>query len=56
MEFGDDFEGSFLSQAVDENRTIDETLGLLWRAVSNLPRGELTKVKDKYIDEYYKER
>lgn len=56
MGFGDDFEGSFLSQAVDENRTIDETLGLLWRAVSNLPRGELTKVKDKYIDEHYKEK
>ena len=56
MGFGDDFEGSFLSQAVDENRAIGETLGLLWRAVSNLPRGELTKVKDKYIDEHYKEK
>jgi len=56
MEFGDDFEGSFLSQAVDENRTIEETLGLLWRAVSNLPRGELTKVKDRYIDEHYREK
>ena len=46
----------FLSQDLDENRTIDETLALQWNAVSLLPKNELTKVKDKYIDQYYKER
>ena len=50
LEFGDDFENSFLSQAIDENRTIEETLALQWKAVSNLPKNELTKVKDKYIE------
>jgi len=54
LEFGDDFEKAFLSQAIDENRTIEETLGLQWRAVSNLPKNELTKVKDKYVEQYYK--
>jgi len=54
LKFGDDFEKAFLSQAIDENRTIEETLGLQWKAVSNLPKNELTKVKDKYVEQYYK--
>ena len=56
LEFGDDFEKKFLAQDLDENRTIDETLALQWNAVSLLPKNELTKVKDKYIEQYYKER
>ena len=55
MNFGDEFEKKFLTQAIDENRTIEETLGLQWNCVSNLPKNELTKVKDKYVDQYYKE-
>ena len=53
--FGDEFEKKFLSQAVDEDRTIEETLGLQWNCVSKLPKNELTKVKDKYVEQYYKE-
>lgn len=55
MDVGDAFEKEFLSQAIDENRTIDETLRLLWRIVSNLPKNELTKVKDKYVEKHYGE-
>ena len=55
MNFGDEFEKKFLTQAIDENRTIEETLGLQWGCVSKLPKNELTKVKDKYVDQYYKE-
>jgi V/A-type H+-transporting ATPase subunit B len=55
MNFGDEFENEFLTQAVDEDRTIEETLSLQWKTVSNLPKNELTKVKDKYIEQYYKE-
>jgi len=53
MEVGEAFEREFLSQGVDENRTIEETLGILWKVVSALPRSEITKVKDKFIDEHY---
>ena len=53
MNVGEAFEGEFLTQGVDENRTIEETLGILWKVVSSLPRGELTKVKDKFIDAHY---
>ncbi|MEE8178684.1 MAG: V-type ATP synthase subunit B [Nitrosopumilaceae archaeon] len=55
LEFGDDFEKDFLSQDIDENRKIEETLELQWKSVSMLPKNELTKVKDKYIEQYYKE-
>ena len=33
-----------IQKAIDENRTIEETLALQWKAVSNLPKNELTKV------------
>ena len=55
MNFGDEFEKKFLTQAIDEERTIEETLGLQWNCVSKLPKNELTKVKDKYVEQYYKE-
>jgi len=56
LNFGDEFEKKFLSQPIDENRKLEETLSLLWNAVSLLPKNELTKVKDKYIEQYHKER
>ena len=55
LDFGDDFEKKLLSQEIDENRTLDETLSLQWKTVSRLPKNELNKVKDKYIEQYYKE-
>ena len=54
MDVGDSFEKGFLTQALDENRNLEETLSLLWKVVSNLPRTELTKVKDKYVEQYYR--
>ena len=54
LDVGDSFESRFLTQAIDENRNLDETLTLLWDVVSNLPRIELTKVKDRYVDEHYR--
>jgi V/A-type H+-transporting ATPase subunit B len=56
LNFGDEFEKNFLSQDIDENRNLEETLSLQWKAVSNLPKNELNKIKDKYIEQYYKEK
>ena len=56
LNFGDYFENNFLSQDVDENRTIEETLDTLWKSTSLLPKNELTKIKDKYVEQYYKEQ
>jgi len=54
MDVGDAFEQNVLSQGVDENRVLEETLGSEWKTASILPKGELNKVKDKFIDQYYK--
>lgn len=54
MDVGDTFESKFLTQAVDENRNLDETLSLLWEVASKLPRIELTKIKDRYVDQHYR--
>ncbi len=54
MDVGDAFEQDVLSQGVDENRALEETLGLEWKTASILPKNELNKVKDKFIDQYYK--
>jgi V/A-type H+-transporting ATPase subunit B len=56
LEVGDSFEKEFLTQGIDENRVIEETLSLQWKVVSLLPKNEITKVKDKFIEQYYKER
>ena len=56
MDLGDKFEKEFLSQGLDENRTLEETLSLQWEISSTLPKNELTKIKDKFIDQYYKAR
>ena len=54
LEFGDLFESKFLKQGFDENRTLDDTLGIAWDLFSTLPVDELTKVKQDEIDSYLK--
>ncbi|MEM2856552.1 MAG: V-type ATP synthase subunit B [Candidatus Nitrosocaldaceae archaeon] len=56
LEFGDKFEQNFLKQDYEENRNIDETLSRAWDVLSYLPEGELTKIKEQYIKQYYKAR
>ena len=54
MDVGDAFEQNFLTQGVDENRNLEETLALEWKVAAILPKAELNKVKDKFIEQYYK--
>jgi V/A-type H+/Na+-transporting ATPase subunit B len=54
LDAGDMFEDYFLKQNQDENRTLEETLGRAWEILSSLPEGELTKIKDKHVGQYYK--
>ncbi len=53
MEFGEAFERQFVSQAVDEDRTIEETLNLGWEVLRNLPAEELHRVTDEELEKYY---
>ena len=54
LDVGDKFEQHFLKQAPDENRTLEETLTRAWDVLSGLPEGELTKIKEKHVRQYYK--
>ncbi len=50
--FATEFEERYVSQGFETNRTIEETLTIGWELLSILPRTELKRIKDEYIDEY----
>ena len=52
MKFGRVFEREFISQDIDENRTIEETLNLGWKVLSILPSKELDKVEKHIMEKY----
>ena len=54
LDAGDMFESHFLKQGQDENRGLEETLARSWDVLSTLPEGELTKIKEKHVRQYYK--
>ena len=50
--FADEFEREYLAQGFQTNRSIEETLQLGWRLLSLLPRSELRRIRDAYLDKY----
>ena len=53
--FADSFEAHYVSQGYDANRSIEETLSLGWELMHILPRTELKRIDEKYLDMYYNE-
>ena len=53
IEFGRQFENTFVNQGFTENRSIDQSLDLGWKLLSTLPREELDRVDDSMLDQYY---
>lgn len=53
--FADAFENIYVSQGYTTNRTIEETLNIGWGLLKILPRTELKRIKDKYIEKYLPE-
>lgn len=53
LEFGKAFEGEFVGQGMNENRTITDTLEIGWKLLRLLPREELDRINTKVLDEYY---
>jgi V/A-type H+-transporting ATPase subunit B len=52
-EFADAFESKYISQGFETDRTIIETLETGWKLLSMLPRTELKRIKEEFIDQYY---
>lgn len=51
--FADEFEKKYVSQGFKTNRSIEETLDIGWELLRLLPRNELKRIKDKFLDKYY---
>jgi V/A-type H+-transporting ATPase subunit B len=53
LKFGRAFEREFVHQRTTEDRSIEGTLTIGWRLLSQLPREELTRVSPAEIQQYY---
>ncbi len=51
-QFATEFEDKYVSQGYETNRTIEETLEIGWELLSILPKTELKRIKDEYIEKY----
>ena len=52
--FAEEFEKRYINQSFTVSRTIEETLDLGWELLSILPKSELKRIKDKFIEKYLK--
>ena len=51
--FSDEFEKAYVNQGYRTDRDIEQTLALGWELLRLLPRGELKRIKDEFLDVYY---
>ena len=52
-QFSREFEEKYVSQGYTTDRTIEETLDTGWELLRLLPKGELKRIRDEYLDKYY---
>jgi len=50
--FADAFEQEYISQGFYGNRSIEETLAAGWKLLAMLPKRELKRIRDEYIEKY----
>lgn len=50
--FADAFEVKYVSQGFTSNRSIEETLKIGWELLSMLPKTELKRIRDEYLEKY----
>ena len=53
--FADEFEKQYVSQGFRTDRTIEQTLETGWKLLRILPRAELKRIRDEYLDKYLAE-
>jgi len=54
--FADEFENKYVSQGYNADRSIEETLDIGWDLLRILPRSELKRISDKFLDKYYEKK
>lgn len=53
--FAQEFEDRYVGQGFEENRSIEETLNLGWELLRILPKTELKRIRDAYLEKYLNE-
>ncbi|MBM3254720.1 MAG: V-type ATP synthase subunit B [Candidatus Omnitrophica bacterium] len=53
LKFASNFEDSFVRQEESEERSIEETLGIGWSLLREIPRQELKRIREDYLNRYY---
>lgn len=54
LRFAQQFEDRYISQGNYENRTVEQTLDLGWELLGMVPQNELKRVRDEYLQKYYR--
>ncbi|NEZ45928.1 V-type ATP synthase subunit B [Clostridium niameyense] len=50
--FAEAFENKYIAQGFTTNRSIEETLNLGWELLTILPKTELKRIRDEYLEKY----
>lgn len=53
LAFANEFETRYIRQQEGEDRTIEQTLDLGWQLLRQIPRGEMKRVREDYLQRYY---
>lgn len=53
LKFSQVFEREFIAQGDEEDRSIEDTLSMAWKLLKIIPKEELKRIDEKYIEEYY---
>ncbi len=51
--FAEEFEKRYVGQGFEKNRSIEETLDIGWELLRILPKGELKRIREEYLEEFY---
>jgi V/A-type H+-transporting ATPase subunit B len=53
LDFADAYEHEFINQGYEEDRQIEDSLAKAWKLLSTLPKEELKRIDEKFIEKYY---
>jgi len=53
LKFTGDFEEQFVRQSESEGRSVNATLDMGWRLLRSIPRSELKRIREEYLNKYY---
>jgi len=51
--FAEEFEKEYVSQGFESDRSIEKTLEIGWELLTILPRSEMKRIRDEYLEKYY---